>query len=320
LDSNNALVVGQKNIHDKIQQLGFRDCHAKISHVDAQATLGEGVVVQVSGELSNDGQPMRRFTQTFVLACQSPKKYYVHNDIFRYQDIYTDDDENNGNGRQEQDEESDGQSAVDATPNPVLMAQPTQQQPPQQQQPVQPTAVYYAAPGVMAAPPQNIIPNYVQPAAPVAQVATAPAQVNGHDDILKNMSTQTTQLPTGSPAPAQVIAAAPVVLPVVSPQPSQVLPPMQPIVAEPQVVAVPNPTMTPEPQVVIPVVVPSPQQQQQQQIQAPPQNIPAQVQVPVEQQVVAPYAQDADVSAEEMSDGEKDMDKGEQRNLNDSRE
>ncbi len=29
---------------------------------------------------------MRRFMQTFVLAPQSPKKYYLHNDIFRYQD------------------------------------------------------------------------------------------------------------------------------------------------------------------------------------------------------------------------------------------
>ena len=29
---------------------------------------------------------MRRFMQTFLLAPQSPKKYYVHNDIFRYQD------------------------------------------------------------------------------------------------------------------------------------------------------------------------------------------------------------------------------------------
>ena len=28
---------------------------------------------------------MRRFVQTFVLAPQTPKKYYVHNDIFRYQ-------------------------------------------------------------------------------------------------------------------------------------------------------------------------------------------------------------------------------------------
>ncbi|VVC91088.1 unnamed protein product, partial [Leptidea sinapis] len=63
-------VVGQKQIHHRIQQLNFRDCHAKIS--------------QVTGELSNGGAPMRRFTQTFVLAAQSPKKYYVHNDIFRY--------------------------------------------------------------------------------------------------------------------------------------------------------------------------------------------------------------------------------------------
>ncbi len=66
-------------------QLNFRDCHAKIRQVDAHSTLGSGVVVQVSGELSNNREPMRRFMQTFVLAPQSPKKYYVHNDIFRYQ-------------------------------------------------------------------------------------------------------------------------------------------------------------------------------------------------------------------------------------------
>jgi len=29
---------------------------------------------------------MRRFMQTFVLAPRQPKKYYVQNDIFRYQD------------------------------------------------------------------------------------------------------------------------------------------------------------------------------------------------------------------------------------------
>lgn len=80
-------MIGQKQIHQKIQQLNFRDCHAKITQVDSQGTLGNGVVVQVTGELSNAGQPMRRFTQTFVLAAQSPKKYYVHNDIFRYQVI-----------------------------------------------------------------------------------------------------------------------------------------------------------------------------------------------------------------------------------------
>lgn len=48
--------------------LQFSECHTKIRHVDAHATLDDGVVVQVLGELSNNGQPMRKFMQTFVLA------------------------------------------------------------------------------------------------------------------------------------------------------------------------------------------------------------------------------------------------------------
>eukprot|EP00064_Thunnus_orientalis_P023823 superscaffoldBa00009419_g24084 len=59
-----------------------------IRHVDAHATLNEGVVVQVMGELSNNMQPMRKFMQTFVLAPEGTvaNKFYVHNDVFRYQD------------------------------------------------------------------------------------------------------------------------------------------------------------------------------------------------------------------------------------------
>jgi hypothetical protein len=61
--------------------------------VDSHETLGNGVVIQVTGELSNNGQPMRRFMQTFVLAPQSPKRYYVRNDIFHYQDeVFCDED------------------------------------------------------------------------------------------------------------------------------------------------------------------------------------------------------------------------------------
>ncbi|XP_073989488.1 ras GTPase-activating protein-binding protein 2 isoform X2 [Rhodnius prolixus] len=113
VDSNNrdiVAVVGQRQIHQRIQQLNFRDCHAKITQVDSQATLGNGVVVQVSGELSNAGQPMRRFSQTFVLAPQNPKKYYVHNDIFRYQDMLTDEDVESELARSEaeEDQEPDG--------------------------------------------------------------------------------------------------------------------------------------------------------------------------------------------------------------------
>ncbi|CAN7994202.1 unnamed protein product [Ixodes hexagonus] len=87
-------VMGQHDIHRRIMQLNFRDCHAKIRQVDSHSTLGQGVVVQVTGELSNGGQPMRRFMQTFVLAPQSPLKYYVRNDIFRYQDeVFTEEEE-----------------------------------------------------------------------------------------------------------------------------------------------------------------------------------------------------------------------------------
>lgn len=74
--------------------LNFKDCHTKIRQVDSLETVNKSVVIQVIGELSNNGQPMRRFFQTFILAPRSPTHYYVRNDIFRYQDeVFVDDDE-----------------------------------------------------------------------------------------------------------------------------------------------------------------------------------------------------------------------------------
>ncbi|XP_054635950.1 ras GTPase-activating protein-binding protein 2 isoform X2 [Dunckerocampus dactyliophorus] len=91
LDASGKLaeaVYGQAEIHKKVMSLQFSECHTKIRHVDAHATLSDGVVVQVLGELSNNGQPMRKFMQTFVLAPEGSvaNKFYVHNDIFRYED------------------------------------------------------------------------------------------------------------------------------------------------------------------------------------------------------------------------------------------
>jgi len=137
-------VIGQKQIHQKIQQLNFRDCHAKITQVDSQATLGKGVVVQVTGELSNVGQPMRRFTQTFVLAAQSPKKYYVHNDIFRYQDEIISDEECEAENRSEPEDEVSQEC-------PVLDVQPMTQTPIQYYNPNSTTL------------PSNIAPVHHQP-------------------------------------------------------------------------------------------------------------------------------------------------------------
>jgi len=59
-----------QEIYHKIESLNFNDCHTKIRQVDALSTLSNGVVVQVTGELSNRGQPLRRFMQTFVLGPQ----------------------------------------------------------------------------------------------------------------------------------------------------------------------------------------------------------------------------------------------------------
>uniref|UniRef100_A0A2K5BUU6 Ras GTPase-activating protein-binding protein 2 n=1 Tax=Aotus nancymaae TaxID=37293 RepID=A0A2K5BUU6_AOTNA len=76
-------VYGQNDIHHKVLSLNFSECHTKIRHVDAHATLSDGVVVQVMGLLSNSGQPKRKFMQTFILAPEGsvPNKFYVHNDI-----------------------------------------------------------------------------------------------------------------------------------------------------------------------------------------------------------------------------------------------
>ncbi|XP_066304230.1 ras GTPase-activating protein-binding protein 1-like [Branchiostoma lanceolatum] len=114
-------VIGQQDIHKKIMSLNFRDCHAKIRQVDSHPTLGNGVVVQVTGELSNNGEPMRRFMQTFVLAPQSPKKYYVHNDIFRYQDEVFEDSDYEA---QERAGESEGE--IEAEPEPTKPPAPEQ--------------------------------------------------------------------------------------------------------------------------------------------------------------------------------------------------
>ena len=62
--------VGQVKIREKIKALCFRDCHTKVAQLDAFITIGNGIVIQVAGEISNNQQPLRRFMQTFVLGPQ----------------------------------------------------------------------------------------------------------------------------------------------------------------------------------------------------------------------------------------------------------
>ena len=98
-DDPTKTVSGIENICKRIEELSFEQRHVKIRQVDCHSTVGSSVVVQVCGEISagpildNNQTPiMKRFVQTFVLApttINDKQKYYVHNDIFRYQDNQT---------------------------------------------------------------------------------------------------------------------------------------------------------------------------------------------------------------------------------------
>ncbi|KAI6646340.1 Nuclear pore complex protein [Oopsacas minuta] len=78
--------LGQKEIQEKVDSLGFSDVHASIKQVDALPSGGNGILIQVTGELSTRGSPMRAFVQSFVLSQDGPKKYSIVADIFRYQE------------------------------------------------------------------------------------------------------------------------------------------------------------------------------------------------------------------------------------------
>ncbi|KAI6040955.1 hypothetical protein EDC04DRAFT_2673611 [Pisolithus marmoratus] len=74
---------GQQEIHNKITSLGFQDCKVYIHSVDAQSSANGGIIIQVIGEMSNHGDPWKKFVQTFFLA-EQPNGYFVLNDIFRF--------------------------------------------------------------------------------------------------------------------------------------------------------------------------------------------------------------------------------------------
>jgi hypothetical protein len=97
-DDPTKTVTGTESIAKRIEELSLKQRAVKIRQVDCHSTVGSSVVVQVCGEISTTSiidsqiQPiMKRFVQTFVLtpADNSKQKYYVHNDIFRYQDSPT---------------------------------------------------------------------------------------------------------------------------------------------------------------------------------------------------------------------------------------
>lgn len=88
---------GRHGIRDVMKERMAKHRHqCTIVHsVDTFASVKDGLIVQVIGEISFDEAPLRSFSQTFMLVAHSPFQYFVVNDIFHYTDYRDDADECN---------------------------------------------------------------------------------------------------------------------------------------------------------------------------------------------------------------------------------
>lgn len=83
------LAEGKMAIRDAMVERSAHIQHTstKIHLVDTNETLDNGILVQINGEISFNEQPMRPFSQTFILVPKSPFQYFVQNDMFRFTDF-----------------------------------------------------------------------------------------------------------------------------------------------------------------------------------------------------------------------------------------
>ncbi|KAF8258780.1 hypothetical protein EI94DRAFT_1691174 [Lactarius quietus] len=227
---------GQQEIHNKITSIGFEDCKVFIHSVDAQSSANGGIIIQVIGEMSNRGEPWRKFVQTFFLAEQT-NGYFVLNDIFRFLKEETVEDEE---GEPEQSATETEHVTASSVPeaDSSLLPEPPQSAPPtvdvQAPEPVQ-----TASPTPSAAP--------VEEAAPAPESPVAEPHANGHaeaehevPEILAPAPREKSPTPEPEPLPAvesPASTASPAPPPPVSPAPSQ----------PPAPVALPQPAQPPAP-------------------------------------------------------------------------
>lgn len=89
MEQKTISVVGKTAIRDvmKMRRLRYRHTCTIINGIDTVATINNGLVVQVFGEIAHNDEQMRPFSQSFVLMAVSSLKYYVLNEIFRFRDF-----------------------------------------------------------------------------------------------------------------------------------------------------------------------------------------------------------------------------------------
>ncbi|KAL2935499.1 putative G3BP-like protein [Bienertia sinuspersici] len=78
-------VTTMQGINERIVSLNYKDYIAEIKTADAQQSLGNGVIVLVTGYLTGTDNVRKKFAQSFFLAPQE-KGFFVLNDVFRYVD------------------------------------------------------------------------------------------------------------------------------------------------------------------------------------------------------------------------------------------
>ncbi|GBE88757.1 hypothetical protein BKA93DRAFT_155285 [Sparassis latifolia] len=220
---------GQQEIHNKITSIGFQDCKVFIHSVDAQSSANGGIIIQVIGEMSNHGEPWRKFVQTFFLA-EQPNGYFVLNDIFRFLKEET----------VESDDQAEEAEDVDAAPSvaehPVVVQAPAIPAPPPPAEP-QPEPVHTPTPA----------PAPVKPAEePLAPAAPQPApEVQQPNGIHAEPTVESVPVP--APAAEGVPSASPSPEPPATASPPPVSPPApqhKPVAASP---APPPPSHPPAP-------------------------------------------------------------------------
>ncbi|KAI0070909.1 hypothetical protein K474DRAFT_1669589 [Panus rudis PR-1116 ss-1] len=220
---------GQQEIHAKITSIGFQDCKVFIHSVDAQSSANGGIIIQVIGEMSNHGEPWRKFVQTFFLA-EQPNGYFVLNDIFRFlkEETVDDDQASDFGGSQAQEPPTVAAPEAVAPPAP---ATPAPAPPPPAEPEPEPEPAPVPAPAVEESP------------APEPQPEPQP-QPNG----VHESKAEPTPEPTPAPEPVATASPAPV-SPAVPAQPIAPSPaPTQPPAPEPAPAAAPAPAPAPAPQ------------------------------------------------------------------------
>eukprot|EP00045_Choanoeca_perplexa_P007705 m.70822 g.70822 ORF g.70822 m.70822 type:complete len:130 (-) comp14180_c0_seq1:1675-2064(-) len=74
---------GLQSIGEKLERLSFQSVQFQFTEIDCQPRADGGIVVFVLGQIQTDEDPIKGFSQVFVLAPTPEGSFYIQNDIFR---------------------------------------------------------------------------------------------------------------------------------------------------------------------------------------------------------------------------------------------